>query len=66
MQLPEPEGSEQDLVSGRPASEARFPGAFVLYNYARMATILSRHQQLVDKGEDIATTDIGRSHDTPL
>ena len=42
-------GHKEDSGQGS-GQEARFPGAFVLYNYARMATILSRHKHLVDKG----------------
>ena len=28
----------------------RFAGAFVLYNYARLATLINHHKQACDKG----------------
>ena len=50
MERPGAESAYLGAESAQPSSKARYPGAFVMYNYARMSTLLGRHSRLVAEG----------------
>ena len=52
MELPELRGPEpRGAAPGHSDRDVRFSGSFVMYNYARMATLLSHFQQECAKGK---------------
>ena len=51
MELPELRESGHGAAPGPSDGDIRFSGSFVMYNYARVATLLSRFHQECTKGK---------------
>ncbi len=52
MKLPSVCPSPEVEVLDSSAKAPSIPGVFVLYNYARISSILKKHDKLVQQGED--------------